>query len=87
MVASGMRKAGYTYINIDDMWAEPKRDPTTGKLQVPKRSPISTISISTISTIIGVFIIVSNRRCWPPRSGTTHPQATSCRTFASFRAA
>ena len=39
MVASGMRKAGYTYINIDDMWAEAERDPTTGKFQNGLPSP------------------------------------------------
>lgn len=37
MVAGGFRDAGYTYITLDDCWAEKRRDPLTGKL-VPDRT-------------------------------------------------
>lgn len=37
MVAGGFRDAGYTYIALDDCWAEKRRDPLTGKL-VPDRT-------------------------------------------------
>lgn len=36
MVEDGYRDAGYTYIALDDCWAEEKRDPLTRKL-VPDR--------------------------------------------------
>ncbi|GIL59411.1 hypothetical protein Vafri_14096 [Volvox africanus] len=32
IVASGLKDAGYRYVNIDDCWME-KRDPTTGRIQ------------------------------------------------------
>ena len=32
MVASGMRGAGYVYINVDDLWAERERDADNGSL-------------------------------------------------------
>ncbi|GIL89215.1 hypothetical protein Vretimale_18589 [Volvox reticuliferus] len=32
IAASGLKDAGYTYVNIDDCWME-KRDPTTGRIQ------------------------------------------------------
>jgi alpha-galactosidase len=39
MVASGMRDAGYTYVNIDDCWQAPERD-EQGRLQAdPERFP------------------------------------------------
>ncbi len=39
MVASGMRDAGYIYVNIDDCWMAPERD-AQGRLQPdPKRFP------------------------------------------------
>jgi len=34
-VSSGLAAAGYTYVNIDDCWAAPDRDPATGRL-VPR---------------------------------------------------
>jgi alpha-galactosidase len=39
MVKSGMRDAGYIYVNIDDCWMAPERD-AQGRLQPdPKRFP------------------------------------------------
>src|SRR3954452_17582447 len=39
MVSSGMRAAGYTYVNIDDCWMAPERD-AQGRLQAdPERFP------------------------------------------------
>lgn len=37
MVANGFRDVGYTYIALDDCWAEKERDPLTGKL-IPDRT-------------------------------------------------
>src|ERR687892_398056 len=39
MVASGMRDAGYEYVNLDDCWMAPERD-AQGRLQAdPERFP------------------------------------------------
>src|SRR5688500_16978584 len=39
MVSSGMKAAGYTYVNIDDCWMAPERD-AQGRLQAdPVRFP------------------------------------------------
>eukprot|EP00658_Telonema_sp_P-2_P049997 TRINITY_DN3806_c0_g1_i2.p1 TRINITY_DN3806_c0_g1~~TRINITY_DN3806_c0_g1_i2.p1 ORF type:complete len:606 (+),score=98.43 TRINITY_DN3806_c0_g1_i2:3-1820(+) len=33
LVASGLRDSGYTYVNTDEGWEDPNRDPTTGRLR------------------------------------------------------
>jgi alpha-galactosidase len=39
-VSSGLKDAGYRYVNIDDCWAAPERDPRTGRLTAhPERFP------------------------------------------------
>lgn len=32
LVSSGLKDAGYTYVVIDDCWAQKERDPATGRL-------------------------------------------------------
>lgn len=40
MVSSGLAAAGYTFVNVDDCWSAPKRDPITNRLQAdPDRFP------------------------------------------------
>ena len=39
MVASGMRDAGYSYVNIDDCWALPNRDANGGLVADPAKFP------------------------------------------------
>merc|ERR1719443_1064464 len=40
MISSGLRDAGYTYVNLDDCWHAKERNATTGRLQGdPKRFP------------------------------------------------
>ncbi|MFD9076587.1 alpha-galactosidase, partial [Streptomyces lasiicapitis] len=37
---SGLKEAGYEYVNVDDCWAAEKRDPATGRLTAhPERFP------------------------------------------------
>jgi alpha-galactosidase len=48
-VAKGLKDAGYQYVNIDDCWALPARDPQTGRL-VPDPVRFRTASSSSPTT-------------------------------------
>jgi alpha-galactosidase len=67
MVKSGMRDAGYIYVNIDDCWMAPQRD-ANGRLQPdPKRFPhgIKALAdyVHSIGMKLGIYSSAGTKTC------------------------
>lgn len=87
MVSSGMKAAGYEYINIDDAWMDTVRD-AGGRLQAdPKRFPhgIKALAdyIHSLGLKIGIYESSGTKTCagYP---GSLHHEKTDAETFAKW---
>ncbi|HUZ57763.1 MAG TPA: glycoside hydrolase family 27 protein, partial [Hanamia sp.] len=87
MVSSGMKAAGYEYINIDDAWMDTVRD-AEGRLQAdPKRFPhgIKALAdyVHNLGLKIGIYESAGTKTCagYP---GSLHHEKIDAETFAKW---
>jgi alpha-galactosidase len=87
MVSSGMKAAGYEYINIDDAWMDTVRD-AQGRLQPdPKRFPhgIKALAdyVHSLGLKIGIYESAGTKTCagFP---GSLHHEKTDAESFAKW---
>ncbi len=87
LVASGMRDAGYTYVNIDDCWMAPERD-AQGRLQPdPKRFPHGIAALADYvhakGLKLGVYSSAGTATCQKLPASLDH-EAVDAKTFAGW---
>jgi len=87
MVSSGMKAAGYEYVNIDDAWMDTVRD-AQGRLQAdPKRFPhgIKALAdyVHSLGLKIGIYESAGTKTCagYP---GSLYHEKTDAETFAKW---
>ncbi|MBP2356043.1 alpha-galactosidase [Kribbella aluminosa] len=89
LVSSGMAKAGYQYVNIDDCWAEKDRDPVTGQY-VPSRtrfpSGIKALAdyVHAKGLKLGIYTSAGTLTCAKTMPGSLGHEDLDARTFASW---
>ena len=89
MVASGMRDAGYRYVNLDAGWASPTRD-TDGTLRAdPDRFPHGIAALAAYAhdrgMYLGIYHSPFNQGCGQdPRIGGAGHERVDARTFADW---
>lgn len=92
LLASGLRDAGYVYLNIDDCWQAARRD-REGQLQAdPARFPDGIRSLADYAHArglkLGLYASSGSRTCaniwneYPGRLGSLGHEALDARTFA-----
>jgi alpha-galactosidase len=87
MVKSGMRDAGYIYVNIDDCWMAPQRD-ANGRLQPdPKRFPhgIKALAdyVHSIGMKLGIYSSAGTKTCQGLPASLDHETADA-QSFAEW---
>lgn len=94
LVSTGLRDAGYVYLNIDDCWQLPQRD-KDGSLQAdPKRFPGGIKEIADYAHArglkLGIYANPGSRTCaniydnYPGRNGSLGHEAQDAKTFAAW---
>lgn len=89
VVASGMADAGYEYINVDDCWAAPERDPQTGRLRAhPQRfgSGIAALAdyVHARGLKLGIYSSAGTASCQDSMPGSLDHEVIDARTFAEW---
>lgn len=89
LVSSGLRDAGYEYVNIDDCWAAPHRDPQTGRL-VPNPSTFPR-GIKEIADYVharglklGIYSSAGTQTCAKTMPGSLDHEKLDAQTFADW---
>lgn len=89
MVSSGMRDAGYRYVNLDAGWAAPTRG-HDGKLQAdPNEFPHGIAALASYAhargMLLGIYSSPFNQSCGQdPRIGSLGHESTDADTFAGW---
>jgi alpha-galactosidase len=89
MVSSGMRDAGYRYVNLDAGWAAPTRD-ADGRLRAdPQRFPRGIAALAQYAhdrgLLLGIYHSPFNQGCGQdPRIGGAGHEQVDARTFAAW---
>ena len=89
MVSSGMRDAGYRFVNLDAGWAAATRD-AAGRLRAdPTRFPHGIAALATYAhdrgMLLGIYHSPFNEGCGQdPRIGGAGHEQTDARTFAQW---
>jgi alpha-galactosidase len=89
MVSSGMRDAGYRYVNLDAGWAAPTRD-SDGKLRAdPKTFPHGIAALARYlhdrGMLLGLYASPFDETCGQdPRVASAGHEDTDARTFAAW---
>ncbi len=89
MVSSGMRDAGYRYVNLDAGWAAPTRGPD-GKLRAdPKAFPDGIAALARYvhdrGMLLGLYASPYDQSCGQdPRIASAGHEDTDARTFAAW---
>ncbi|WP_202918930.1 glycoside hydrolase family 27 protein [Saccharothrix deserti] len=86
-VSSGLKDAGYEYVNVDDCWADATRDPETGRLRHhPTRFPSGIKALADYvhgkGLKFGIYTSAGTQTC---ATRTSRPPARSpprCRSTA-----
>jgi alpha-galactosidase len=88
-VSSGLRDAGYEYVNIDDCWAEAERDPATGRY-VPHRerfpSGIKALAdyVHARGLKLGIYTSAGTLTCARTMPGSLDHEEVDAQTFADW---
>ncbi|KAK4270615.1 hypothetical protein QN277_019399 [Acacia crassicarpa] len=88
LVATGLSKLGYTYVNIDDCWAELSRD-DKGNLVAKKSTFPSGIKaladyVHSKGLKLGIYSDAGYFTCSKKMPGSLHHEEQDARTFASW---
>ncbi len=88
MVADGMKKAGYEYVNIDDCWPAPRRN-ASGKLVAdPSRFPEGIRPVAEyvhhLGLKLGIYADAGTQMCGGTAPGSYRHEAQDAATFASW---
>lgn len=88
-VSTGLRDAGYEYINIDDCWAEAERDPQTQRL-VPDQEDFS-LGIDHLAGYahekglkLGIYSSAGDKTCQQVQPGSLGYEYVDALTFAEW---
>jgi len=90
MVSTGMQKAGYTYINLDDNWMQnPARDASGNLRADPTRFPDGITGLATYvhskGLKLGIYTDRGSATCMGvPQSGAYGHEVNDAKTFASW---
>ena len=89
MVSSGMRDAGYRYVNLDAGWAAPTRDANGDLRADPVRFPHGIAAVAAYAhqrgMLLGIYHSPFNQGCGQdPRIGGAGHEETDARTFAAW---
>lgn len=89
LVDSGMRDAGYRYVNLDAGWAAPTRGPQGQLREDPQRFPGGMSALARYAhdrgMLLGIYASPYNESCgqYPGIASAGH-EATDARTFAAW---
>jgi alpha-galactosidase len=88
-VTSGLKAAGYTYVNIDDCWAAPQRDAATGRLAAnPKTFPhgIAWLAgyVHAKGLKLGIYSSAGTKTCAAVQPGSLDHEDIDAQTFADW---
>jgi alpha-galactosidase len=87
MVSSGMRDAGYEYVNIDDCWSAKERDSSGNLVPDPQRFPSGMKALADYvharGLKLGIYTDVGTKTCAGYPGGYQH-EAQDARTYASW---
>ncbi|SDW38062.1 alpha-galactosidase [Amycolatopsis xylanica] len=88
LVSSGMRDAGYEYVNIDDCWAEPQRN-VMGDLEANRKTFPSGMKaladyVHAKGLKLGIYTSAGTRTCADTMPGGLDHEAVDARTFAAW---
>lgn len=94
LIASGLRDAGYVYVNIDDCWQAPQRD-HDGRLQAdPRRFPGGIVALAEYvharGLKLGLYATPGSRTCaniwdgYPGKLGSLGHERQDARDFAEW---
>ncbi|CAN6180073.1 unnamed protein product [Urochloa humidicola] len=88
LVATGLAKAGYTYVNIDDCWADDQRTGEGYLTANPKTFPsgIKTLAdyVHSKGLKLGIYSSAGTRTCSDRMPGSLGHEDTDAKTFASW---
>ena len=89
MVSSGMRDAGYRYVNLDAGWAAPTRDGDGNLRADPDRFPGGIAAVARYAhdrgLLLGLYNSPFNEACGQdPRIGSAGHEASDARQFAGW---
>lgn len=89
MVSSGMRDAGYRYVNLDAGWAAPTRDANGNLRPDPDRFPHGISAVAAYAhdrgMYLGIYHSPFNQGCGQdPRIGGAGHEQADARTFAAW---
>lgn len=89
MVSSGMRDAGYRYVNLDAGWAAPTRDANGDLRADPVRFPHGIAAVAAYAhdrgMLLGIYHSPFNQGCGQdPRIGGAGHEEADARTFAAW---
>jgi alpha-galactosidase len=88
-VSSGLKKAGYQYVNVDDCWAAPERDPVTGRLAAhPDRFPSGIKALADYvhgkGLKFGIYTSAGTQTCARTMPGALDHEDIDAQTFADW---
>ena len=88
-VTSGLREAGYEYVNIDDCWAEQQRDPATGRYVAHhERFPSGIKALADYvherGLKLGIYTSAGTLTCARTMPGSLDHEEIDAQTFADW---
>ena len=89
MKHSGMQEAGYTYLILDDYWAEPERDPESGRLiphreRFPRGMKAFVEDVNALGFKVGIYSSAAELTCAQSMPGSYGHEVLDAQTFAEW---
>ncbi|TVU39597.1 hypothetical protein EJB05_13023 [Eragrostis curvula] len=88
LVATGLAKAGYTYVNLDDYWADYQRNNKGYMVANPKTFPSGIKALADYvhskGLKLGLYSSAGTRTCSKQMPGSLGHEDTDAKTFASW---